>query len=158
MLRKKIVDLYPQALAADIDTLNARIYTNLNNGVYQAGFASSQQTYDEAFNNVFAMLDELEARLSDGREFLFGDTLTETDVRTFVTLVRFDVAYHGLFKCNRNTLKSMTNLHRYMQRIWQIDGVADTVNIDHIKAGYYSITSLNHTGIVPSGPALASLL
>jgi putative glutathione S-transferase len=156
--QKKIVDLYPQALAADIDTLNARIYTNLNNGVYQAGFASSQQTYDEAFNNVFAMLDELEARLSDGREFLFGDTLTETDVRTFVTLVRFDVAYHGLFKCNRNTLKSMTNLHRYMQRIWQIDGVADTVNIDHIKAGYYSITSLNPTGIVPSGPALASLL
>lgn len=145
-------DLYPADLAADIDSLNDYIYANLNNGVYQAGFASSQQAYEEAYEKVFATLDELESRLSDGRTYLFGDRLTETDVRLFVTLVRFDAAYHGLFKCNRNTLQAMPRLHAYMHRILALDGMAETVRLDHIKAGYYSIEALNPGGIVPAGP------
>ncbi|MBW0149101.1 glutathione S-transferase family protein [Marinobacter arenosus] len=145
-------DLYPEDLASDIDSLNAYLYTDLNNGVYQAGFASSQAAYDEAHTRVFAALDELEARLADGRTYLFGGRLTETDIRLFVTLVRFDAAYHGLFKCNRNTLQAMPRLHAYMHRILKLDGIASTVNLDHIKAGYYSIKALNPTGIVPAGP------
>ena len=146
------LNLYPPALAGAIDELNARIYTELNNGVYQAGFASSQAAYNEAYGRVFAMLDELERQLSDGRTYLLADVLTETDIRTFVTLVRFDAAYHGLFKCNRNTLSSMTHLSAYMQRVGALPGVAPTVNVDHIKAGYYSIRALNPSGIVPLGP------
>lgn len=145
-------DLYPPNFAAEIDVLNQSIYTELNNGVYQAGFASSQQAYEEAYGKVFAKLDELEARLGDGRHYLFGDTLTETDIRLFVTLVRFDAAYHGLFKCNRNLLSAMPALHAYTHRILALDGIADTVNIDHIKAGYYSIKALNPTGVIPVGP------
>ena len=99
-------------------------------------------------------MDELEARLSDERSYLFGERLTETDVRLFVTLIRFDAAYHGLFKCNRNTLNNMPYLHAYMQRIHAIDGIAETVNIEHIKAGYYSIKALNPSGIVPVGPTV----
>ncbi|RUR45119.1 glutathione S-transferase family protein [Vreelandella populi] len=146
-------NLYPADLADDIDALNEIIYKNLNNGVYQAGFASSQQAYEEAYDKVFLTLDELETRLSDGRSYLFDERLTETDVRLFVTLIRFDAAYHGLFKCNRHTLKAMPYLHAYMQRIYAINGIADTVNIEHIKAGYYSIKALNPSGIVPVGPA-----
>ncbi|TKB48336.1 glutathione S-transferase family protein [Ferrimonas sediminicola] len=146
------LNLCPEALAGEIDALNARLYGELNNGVYQAGFASSQQAYEEAYHRVFNMLDQLEARLGDGRSYLFGDTLTETDIRLFVTLVRFDAAYHGLFKCNRNTLASMANLWGYMGRILRLPGVADTVKLDHIKAGYYSIETLNPGGIVPRGP------
>ncbi|WP_432697555.1 glutathione S-transferase family protein [Marinobacterium sp. YM272] len=145
-------DLYPADLAGEIDALNDYIYANLNNGVYQAGFASSQQAYEEAYANVFGVLDELESRLSDGRVFLFGERLTETDIRLFVTLVRFDAAYHGLFKCNRNTLKSMPRLQAYMHRVLALDGIADTVRLDHIKAGYYSVKALNPGGIVPVGP------
>jgi len=145
-------DLYPQALAEDIDSLNEYLYTDLNNGVYQAGFASSQVAYNEAYEKVFAALDAMESRLAAGGPFLFGDQLTETDVRLFVTLVRFDAAYHGLFNCNRNTLKAMPHLHGYMHRILALEGIADTVNLDHIKAGYYSIKALNPSGIVPAGP------
>jgi glutathionyl-hydroquinone reductase len=145
-------DLYPDDLAAEIEALNAYLYTDLNNGVYQAGFASSQQAYEEAYGKVFAALDELESRLADGRPYLFGGRLTETDLRLFVTLVRFDAAYHGLFKCNRNTLRAMPGLHAYMHRILALDGIADTVRLDHIKAGYYSIKALNPSGIVPAGP------
>ncbi|SDM92645.1 glutathione S-transferase family protein [Vreelandella arcis] len=147
-------NLYPADLADDIDALNEVIYNNLNNGVYQAGFASTQQAYEEAYDKVFLTLDELEARLSDGRAYLFGERLTETDVRLFVTLVRFDAAYHGLFKCNRYTLIAMPYLHAFMQRIYAINGIAETVNIEHIKAGYYSIKALNPSGIVPVGPAI----
>lgn len=146
-------DLYPEDLAGEINTLNDYVYSELNNAVYQAGFASSQQAYDEAYGKVFTVLDELELRLADGSPYLFGDCLTETDVRLFVTLVRFDAAYHGLFKCNRNTLRAMPYLHAYMQRILALEGIANTVNIDHIKAGYYSIKALNPTGIVPAGPS-----
>ena len=146
-------DLYPQDLVGEINTLNDTIYTDLNNGVYQAGFASSQEAYDEAYGKVFSTLDEIESRMADGRDYLFGNRLTETDVRLFVTLIRFDVAYHGLFKCNRNTLQAMPNLHAYMKRILLLEGIANTVNIDHIKSGYYSIKALNPTGIVPIGPS-----
>lgn len=146
-------DLYPDDLATEIEALNAYLYTDLNNGVYQAGFASSQPAYEEAYDKVFATLDELESRLADGRRYLFGDRLTETDVRLFVTLVRFDAAYHGLFKCNRNTLRAMPGLHAYMKRILALEGIANTVRLDHIKAGYYSIKALNPSGIVPAGPA-----
>lgn len=146
-------DLYPAQLTTEIDTLNEEVYLKLNNGVYQAGFASSQEAYEEAFENVFATLDSLEKKLSDGRQFLFGDALTESDIRLFVTLVRFDGAYHGLFKCNRNTVKEMPHLHGYMRRILALDGVSETVKLDHIKAGYYSIKALNPSGIVPVGPS-----
>lgn len=145
-------DLYPQALANEIDALNGYLYGNLNNGVYQAGFATTQYAYEEAFANVFSALDAMEQRLADNRTYLFGDQMTETDIRLFVTLVRFDAAYHGLFKCNRNTLKEMPYLHRYMHRILAIEGVAEVVSLDHIKAGYYSIKALNPAGIVPVGP------
>ena len=145
-------DLYPADLADEIDELNEEIYHKLNNGVYQAGFASSQAAYNEAFDNVFSTLDKLEARLADGRRYIFGDALTETDIRLFVTLVRFDAAYYGLFKCNRQLIREFPILYAYMHRIWALDGIADTVKIDHIKAGYYSIKALNPGGIVPRGP------
>lgn len=142
--------LYPADLADDIDALNPRIYDALNNGVYKAGFAVTQAAYDEAVAGVFAMLDELEARLTG--DYLFGDRLTETDIRTFVTLIRFDAAYHGLFKTNRRQIADYPRLQAYMERILRLPGVAATVNLDHIKAGYYSIKALNPTGIVPAGP------
>lgn len=147
-------NLVPDSLASQINELNDYVYSDLNNGVYQAGFASSQAAYQEAFEKVFSALDSLEERLTDGRNFLFGDALTESDIRLFVTLIRFDVAYHGLFKCNRNMIKEMPNLHEYMQRILAIEGIESTVNIEHIKAGYYSIKALNPSGIVPVGPQL----
>ncbi|WP_417522657.1 glutathione S-transferase family protein [Marinovum sp.] len=143
--------LYPADLAAEIDALNPRLYTLLNNGVYKAGFASSQAAYDEAVDGVFAMLDELEDRLSG--DFLFGDRLTETDIRAFVTLIRFDAAYHGLFKTNRRQISDYPRLSAYMARILRLPGVAETVDIDHITHGYYSIKALNPTGIRPTGPA-----
>ncbi len=146
------LDLYPESLAGDIDVLNEHIYHTLNNGVYKAGFASSQFAYEEAYQGVFQTLDELEERLSDGRPYLFGETITETDIRTFVTLIRFDAAYYGLFKCNRNLIAQMPNLSRYTKRIYALDGIKNTVNIDHIKHGYYSIKTLNPAGIVPVGP------
>tara|TARA_R110001599_G_C12254864_1_gene659975 strand:- start:1023 stop:1970 length:948 start_codon:yes stop_codon:yes gene_type:complete len=146
------INLLPDELANDIDALNADVYKNLNNGVYQAGFATTQVAYEEAYEQVFTMLDSLEERLGDGRQYLFGEKFTESDIRLFVTLVRFDAAYHGLFKCNRNQIKEMTSLHAYMRRILAIDGIEKTVSMDHIKAGYYSIKALNPSGIVPVGP------
>ncbi|MGL4312106.1 MAG: glutathione S-transferase family protein [Paracoccaceae bacterium] len=147
-------DLYPADLAAEIDALNDHIYPRLNNGVYRAGFATTQQAYDEAFVDVFAALEELETRLSDGRSCLHGPRFTETDIRAFVTLIRFDVAYHGLFKCNLKRIADYPNLQAYMLRVLNLPGVRDTVNIDHIKRGYYSVKALNPTQIVPIGPAL----
>ncbi|WP_372881606.1 glutathione S-transferase family protein [Psychromonas sp.] len=146
------VNLFPDELAKDIDAFNVALYKQLNNGVYQAGFATTQAAYEEAYQQVFTMLDIIEERLSDGRQYLFGDQLNESDIRLFVTLVRFDAAYHGLFKCNRNLIKEMVSLHAYMQRILSLDGIAETVSLDHIKAGYYSIKALNPGGIVPVGP------
>ena len=143
--------LYPHDLAEEIDALKPRIYDLFNNGVYKAGFASSQEAYDEAVEGVFAMLDELEARLTG--PYLFGDRLTETDIRTFVTLIRFDAAYHGLFKTNRRQIADYPRLQAYMERIYRIPGVPETVNMDHITRGYYAIKALNPTRIRPVGPA-----
>ncbi|MGR3640915.1 glutathione S-transferase family protein [Alterinioella nitratireducens] len=151
-LADESIDLYPEGLRERIDALNDRIYPSLNNGVYRTGFATTQVSYEEAFHDVFAMLNELEERLADGREFLLGDRFTEADVRLFVTLVRFDVAYHGLFKCNLRRIADYPVLSRYQERLLAIPGVRDTVSIDHIKRGYYSIKALNPTGIVPLGP------
>ncbi len=156
-LAKGDVDLYPQDLRAAIDALNERIYPRLNNGVYRAGFATTQQAYEEAFWDVFGMLDELEPRLSESGPFLFGERLTETDIRLFVTLVRFDAAYHGLFKCNLRRLSEYPHLSAYMVRVLAVPGVRGTVSIDHIKRGYYSIKTLNPNGIVPVGPELPGL-
>ncbi|WP_434618875.1 glutathione S-transferase family protein [Tabrizicola sp. M-4] len=147
-------ELCPAALAAEIDALNEAIYPTLNNGVYRAGFATTQLAYEEAFHDVFATLDALEARLADGRDWLHGQSFTETDIRAFVTLVRFDAAYHGLFKCNLRRLADYPRLSAYVARAYRLPGIADTVSIDHIKRGYYSIKALNPNGIVPLGPRL----
>ncbi|AHK03946.1 glutathione S-transferase family protein [Rhizobium rhizogenes] len=151
------IDLYPEDLRDAIDALNDHIYPRLNNGVYRTGFATTQLAYEEAFADVFATLQELETRLASGGPFLFGDRLTETDVRLFVTLVRFDAAYYGLFKCNLRRIADYRALQAYMMRVLNIPGVRDTVNIDHIKRGYYSIKALNPTRIVPVGPDLPGL-
>nr|WP_294554443.1 glutathione S-transferase family protein [uncultured Rhodopila sp.] len=154
-LAESAIDLFPRHLQAEIEEINERIYHRLNNGVYRAGFATTQQAYEEAFADVFGMLDELEARLAAG-PFLFGDELTEADVRLFVTLIRFDAAYHGLFKCNLRRLADYKNLSAYLAGMLAVPGIRETVSIDHIKRGYYSIRALNPNGIVPVGPDLAS--
>ena len=150
-------DLYPAALRKQIDELNDRIYPRLNNGVYRAGFATTQIAYDEAFAEVFLQLDEVEDRLSRTGPFLLGTQLTEADIRLFVTVVRFDAAYHGLFKCNLRRIADYPAIHQWMLRMLDLPGVRQTVSIDHIKRGYYSIKALNPTGIVPIGPDLPGL-
>ncbi len=145
-------DLYPADLRDDIDALNERVYPTLNNGVYRAGFAADQPAYEEAFHDVFATLDMLEARLARSGPFLFGERLTEADVRVFVTLVRFDAVYYGLFKCNLRRIVDYPRLADYVQRVRQIPGIEGTVNIDHIKRNYHSNRVANPSGIVPLGP------
>lgn len=154
-LAKSDIDLYPADLAPEIGALNERIYPKLNNGVYRAGFATTQVAYEEAFADVFDMLDELEGRLADGRAFLHGNRFTETDVRLFVTLVRFDAAYHGLFKCNLRRIADYPGLSGYLKRVLSVPGIRETVSIDHIKRGYYSMKTLNPQRIVPLGPDLS---
>ncbi|TPE49884.1 glutathione S-transferase family protein [Amaricoccus solimangrovi] len=156
-LARSDIDLYPADLAAGIDALNARIYPALNNGVYRAGFATTQIAYEEAFRGVFVMLDALEERLAGAGPFLFGERFTEADIRLFVTLVRFDAAYHGLFKCNLRRLADYPGLSAYLARVLAVPGIRETVSIDHIKRGYYAIRALNPTGIVPVGPDLPGL-
>ncbi|WP_108259206.1 glutathione S-transferase family protein [Mangrovicoccus ximenensis] len=143
--------LYPEDIAGEIDALNAEVYDTLNNGVYKAGFASSQEAYDEAVAGVFATLDKLEDRLTG--DWLFGERFTEADIRLFVTLIRFDAAYHGLFKTNRRRISDYPRLKAYTRRVLELPGVRETVNMDHITRGYYSIKALNPTGIRPVGPA-----
>lgn len=150
-------DLYPHALHARIDALNERIYPRLNNGVYRAGFATTQQAYEHAFRDVFAELDTLEPELAAGGPWLLGETFTEADIRLFVTLVRFDAAYYGLFKTNLRRLADYPALSAYLLRVLNLPGVRETVSIDHIKRGYYSIRKLNPNGIVPVGPDLPGL-
>jgi glutathionyl-hydroquinone reductase len=145
------LDLYPEPLRPDIDRWNDRIYPSLNNGVYRAGFATTQAAYDEAVRDVFAMLDELETHLAKHR-YLVGDHPTEADWRLFPTLVRFDWAYHGVFKCNLRRLVDYPNLFAYARELYQWPGIAATVNERHIHEGYYQIAPLNPTGIVPIGP------
>jgi len=156
-LARNTIDLYPEALRADIDALNEYIYPRLNNGVYRAGFATMQIAYDEAFHDVFTTLNELEVKLAGKGPFLFGNQLTETDIRLFVTLVRFDAAYFSLFKCNLRRIADYPALQAWLMRVLEIPGIRETVNIDHIKRGYYSIKALNPTGIVPVGPDLPGL-
>lgn len=152
------VDLYPEALRGEIDALNDYIYPRLNNGVYRAGFATTQQAYEEAFDDVFTALDTLEKRQAEsGAPFLFGEGLTEADIRLFVTLVRFDAAYHGLFKCNLRRIADYPALTRFLHAMLDVPGVRETVSIDHIKRGYYSVKALNPTCIVPVGPDLPGL-
>ena len=145
-------DFYPEALRGEIDALNARIYETLNNGVYRCGFAATQGAYDEAATALFATLDALEARL-EGRRFLVGDAPTEADWRLFVTLLRFDPVYVGLFKCNLRRIADYPNLARYRDEFRGWPGVAETIDMGHIKRHYYqSLRFLNPTGIVPMGP------
>ncbi len=149
------VDLYPEDLRAGVDALNDAVYPSLNNGVYRAGFATTQEAYDEAFAGVFAMLDALERRLADGpAPYLFGDRLTEADIRVFVTLARFDAAYHGQFKCNLRRIADYPGLSAYLARLIELPAFRDTFSLDHIKRGYYSIKALNPSRIVPLGPEL----
>ncbi len=148
------LDFYPQYLRSEIDALNDFIYPNINNGVYRAGFATTQEAYEEAFGQVFAALDTLEERLSQQR-YLAGNRLTEADWRLFTTLVRFDPVYVGHFKCNRQRLADYPNLFNYTRALYQVPGVAGTVNLEHIKGHYYrSHKNINPTGIVPSGPEI----
>lgn len=149
-------DLYPEELQADIDILNDTIYPKLNNGVYRAGFATTQESYEEAYHDVFEMLDTLETRMSDGRDYLLGSAFTEADIRLFVTLIRFDAAYHGIFKCNFKQLRDYQYLDGYVKRVINLPGIHETVNLDHIKRGYYSIKTLNPTQIVPVGPDMSA--
>lgn len=150
------IDLCPPTLLDEIDALNAEIYPRLNNGVYRAGFATTEVSYREAYHDVFSMLDTLEDRLGQRGPWLFGDRLTESDIRLFVTLIRFDVAYHGIFKCNQRQLRDYPQLNAWLLRMLALPGVRETVNIDHIKQGYYSIKSLNPNGIVPAGPDMTA--
>ncbi|PWC31383.1 glutathione S-transferase family protein [Azospirillum sp. TSO35-2] len=147
------LDLYPAPLRAGIDAWNDLIYAAVNNGVYRCGFAKSQASYDEAFDSLFATLDRLEERLAVSR-YLVGEHLTEADWRLFVTLVRFDTAYHGAFKCNLRRIEDYRNLANYLRELYQWPGIRDTVRLDHIKAGYYINPAINPTLIVPKGPAL----
>jgi putative glutathione S-transferase len=148
------VDLYPADLRAEIDALDARIYGAVNNGVYMCGFASTQRAYERAFDALFAELDELERRLAT-RRYLTGDRITEADWRLWVTLVRFDAVYYGHFKTNLRRLVDYPNLWGFTRELYQVPGIAGTVNMDHIKRHYYgSHRMLNPSGIVPKGPAL----
>lgn len=146
--------LFPPAFAAEQTALSQRIYETVNNGVYRAGFATTQTAYERAVRALFATLDELETRLAS-RRFLLGPAPVETDWRLFCTLVRFDAVYHGHFKCNLRRIVDYPNLHGYLLDLYQQPGVAGTVNLDHIKRHYYvTHTEINPTGIVPLGPAL----
>lgn len=145
-------DYYPEALRDEIETFNARVYDTINNGVYRAGFATTQEAYEEAVNALFESLDWLEDILSK-RRYLAGDRLTEADWRLFTTLLRFDPVYHGHFKCNIRRLADYPNLWAYTRELYQVPGIAETVRMDHIKNHYYaSHRTVNPTGIVPVGP------
>lgn len=147
-------DFSPTELLAEIDGLNEFIYPTINNGVYRAGFATTQEAYDEAVVEVFNALDTLEERLSS-RRYLTGDTITEADWRLFTTLVRFDAVYVGHFKCNLRRIVDYPNVWGYLRDLYQIPGIADTVAMDYIKAHYYgSHETINPTRIIPSGPVI----
>lgn len=146
------LDLYPEPLRQEIDEWNRLLYEQVNNGVYRAGFATSQPAYERAVQRLFETLDRVEERLAD-RRYLFGGQPTETDWRLFVTLVRFDAVYHGHFKCNLRRIVDYRHLFGYLKDLYQIDGVAGTVHFDHIKRHYYvTHTDINPTRIVPLGP------
>jgi putative glutathione S-transferase len=145
-------DLYPEHLREEIDEVNAGVYADVNNAVYEAGFAGSQEAYEQAYHRLFARLDALSERLA-GRRYLVGDTITEADIRLFTTLVRFDAVYHGHFKCNRCKLTEMPVLWAYARDLFQTPGFGDTIDFGQIKEHYYVVhRDVNPTGVVPVGP------
>ena len=147
-------DYYPEALRAEIDAVNARVYSTVNNGVYRAGFATTQEAYERGVGPLFESLDWLEGILAKQR-YLCGDRLTEADVRLFTTLVRFDAVYHGHFKCNVRRVADYPSLTGFVRDVYQVPGVAGTVDFAHIKRHYYeSHVAINPTGIVPVGPLI----
>ncbi len=146
-------DYYPEALRPRIDDINSEVYHKVNNGVYRAGFATTQTAYESAFNDLFTTLDWLEQHLEENR-YLVGAKLTEADWRLFTTLIRFDAVYFGHFKTNKQAIADYPNLSNYLRELYQWPGIAETVNFDHIKTHYYaSHMTINPTGIVPVGPA-----
>ena len=148
------LDFYPESHRAEIDAVNERIYDTVNNGVYKAGFATSQDAYEDAVTALFETLDWLEDRLS-GQRYLVGNALTEADWRLFTTLIRFDPVYVGHFKCNIRRLADYPNLWAYTRDLYQTERVAQTVNMAHIKQHYYgSHKFINPTGVIPKGPAI----
>ena len=144
------LDLYPAALRREIDEVNAFVYDNVNNGVYRCGFARSQQAYDAAYDALFAALDELEARLAL-QPYLVGRQVTEADWRLFPTLVRFDVAYFSIFRCNRQRIADYPNLSRYLRELYRVPGIAATVKPRYYVIGYWSVKKVNPSGIIPKG-------
>lgn len=150
-------DYYPEALRETIDTINARVYDDINNGVYKAGFATTQAAYEEAANKLFDALDWAEGLLSENA-YLTGDSITEADWRLFTTLVRFDAVYFGHFKCNRRRIADYPNLSHYLKALYEVPGVKETVDIGHIQTHYYwSHITINPHRIVPIGPELSFL-
>ncbi len=144
----------PDQWLEEIDTVNDFVYHRINNGVYKAGFATKQEVYEEEVAALFEALDQMEERLA-GQDYLVGNRLTEADIRLFTTLVRFDAVYFGHFKCNLKPLTAYPNLWAYTKRIYQLPGMAQTVNFDHIKRHYYgSHKTINPTGVIPMGPTL----
>ncbi|MEU7870864.1 glutathione S-transferase C-terminal domain-containing protein [Dactylosporangium sp. NPDC049140] len=153
--REGAPELYPEALRGEIDEVMELVFKDVNNGVYRAGFAGSQEAYEAAYARLFARLDWLSARLERQR-YLVGDTITEADVRLFTTLVRFDPVYHGHFKCNRQKLTELPVLWAYARDLFQTPGFGDTVNFEHIKRHYYAVhRDINPSGVVPLGPDLS---
>lgn len=148
------VDYYPQALRTEIDEINEIVYHKINNGVYKCGFATTQEAYDENYESLFAALDMLDKRLAD-RRYLVGDQITEADWRLFTTLVRFDPVYVSHFKCNKKRIADYENLSGYLRELYQVPGIAETVNMLHIKKHYFaSHETINPTRIVPNGPEI----
>ncbi|MEO7422442.1 MAG: glutathione S-transferase C-terminal domain-containing protein [Ornithinibacter sp.] len=148
-------DLYPQPHRREIDEVNGRVYTEVNNGVYRCGFAGTQEAYDTAYDRLFTALDWLEGRLAT-RRYLVGESITEADVRLFTTLARFDAVYHGHFKCNRSTLSAMPVLWAYARDLFATPGFGDTTDFVQIKSHYYEVhRDINPTGVVPAGPDLS---
>ena len=145
-------NFYPQELQEEIEKWNKEIYSNVNNGVYRCGFAKTQAAYEEAFNNLFKVLDQLEAHL-EGKDFLVGDQLSEADIRLIPTLLRFDIVYFGHFKTNKKRISDYSNLSRYTRNLYELEAIKKTTNFDHIKRHYYySHESINPHRIVPMGP------
>ncbi len=149
---EKTPDYYPENLRNEIDKMNDFVYDNINNGVYKCGFATTQSAYDAAYDSLFSAIEYLEDHF-ENNNFLVGDQITEADWRLFTTLIRFDAVYYVLYKCNKSRLIDYENLHNYILRLFEIPGIADTVNFDHIKRHYYiSQVNLNPSQIVPRGP------
>ncbi|RTR39832.1 glutathione S-transferase family protein [Shewanella canadensis] len=146
------IDLYPEALREDIDEINDWVYSSINNGVYRAGFATSQEAYNEAFDSLFDALDKVE-KILQGKRYLTGETITEADWRLFTTLIRFDSVYVGHFKANRQTIEQYPSISAYLRELYQVEGIKATVNFEHIKQHYYfSHDQINPSRIVPKGP------